>query len=368
MNKITRNKFFKSFIYNKDILNKEGSLPNIANEDVIEFKVGNKYFYKLIPTSNIRSVQELLCDGFLNNVPLNNSAVAYRLGISYLNLFEPHRNGYYFLRIDISSFFHSIQEKIIRECFSSYFSDDYIDDDEKQTLLDGFVALTTYEIPGISPNERFRNKVVLPIGFQTSPVISNIIFRKLDILIQKYCVSKNIMYTRYADDMLFSAKKITKYLHSESFINEIKYLLSIDGFKINKRKTVRSEHTISLNGYILNSDGTTDHVANVRISNKKTKLIEKLLYMHGKGEDSVTIMSKLFGLRMTPKYFMYRPPKRDYLEKYCKDQLFNKITGYRSYLISVIRFNDKYQCVDEKALSKYKRLIESLNNYILKSS
>ena len=48
-----------------------------------------------------------------------------------------------------------------------------------------------------------RGNNILPIGFPSSPVISNIIFRKIDILIQKYCENKKIIYTRYADDMLF---------------------------------------------------------------------------------------------------------------------------------------------------------------------
>jgi len=366
MKKINKLKFLKLFVQNKKLLDDSGCVLKLQADDVDEFKIGNKYFYKLSDNSCFKSAQSELCYNFLNSLPVNNSAVAYRSGLSYLNLFEPHRKGYFFMRLDVSSFFHSIQEELLRKCFSNYFKNEYIDEGEKQGLIDSFILLSTYRIPDTSPNERFRGKVVLPIGFQSSPVISNIVFRKIDILIQNFCSSKNIVYSRYADDMVFSSSSLSKFIHSESFYNEIKYLISIDGFKINKRKTIRSEHTISLNGYIINSKGVSSKSADIRISNKKTEIIRKLIHKLDKGVSDEEILTTLFDFKYTSKYFKYLPATPEYVEIYCMDQLNNKITGYRSFLISIIKFHDKYNCVDSLSILKYKKYIDILNAYIRK--
>jgi len=68
-------------------------------------------------------------------------------------------------------------------------------------------------------------------GFSTSPVISNIVTRNLDILLEEYCGSKNIIYTRYADDMSFSTKD------SKIDSKEIENIIESYGFEINKNKT-----------------------------------------------------------------------------------------------------------------------------------
>ena len=52
-----------------------------------------------------------------------------------------------------------------------------------------FMALT-HRVSKNSSNKELINKDLLPIGFSSSPVISNILFRKIDILIQKYCENK----------------------------------------------------------------------------------------------------------------------------------------------------------------------------------
>jgi len=48
---------------------------------------------------------------------------------------------------------------------------------------------------------------VLPQGASTSPVISNIILRKLDSRLSKMASSRGIQYSRYADDMTFSGER-----------------------------------------------------------------------------------------------------------------------------------------------------------------
>uniref|UniRef100_UPI003FA42189 reverse transcriptase domain-containing protein n=1 Tax=Enterocloster clostridioformis TaxID=1531 RepID=UPI003FA42189 len=44
----------------------------------------------------------------------------------------------------------------------------------------------------------------LPQGAVTSLYLANLICRKLDLRIAGYCNKRNIVYTRYADDLTFS--------------------------------------------------------------------------------------------------------------------------------------------------------------------
>ena len=66
-------------------------------------------------------------------------------------------------------------------------------------------------------------------GFHTSPILANIVFKKIDDKLSE--IEKNIDYSRYADDLYFSA--------DEPFdINkEIKFILSKYGFELNENKT-----------------------------------------------------------------------------------------------------------------------------------
>lgn len=68
-------------------------------------------------------------------------------------------------------------------------------------------------------------------GFSTSPVISNIVTKNLDIILEEYCKSNNITYTRYADDMSFSSTA------NQIKINDITKLIEDYGFEINSEKT-----------------------------------------------------------------------------------------------------------------------------------
>ncbi len=363
MKKIDKKQFINQILSGKE----DNPLPKkvlpIKNDSIKEFKVKRKFIYCVNGNENLVDIHNRLLNNFLNQIPLSKPAIAFRKNLSYLDLFEPHKNNYYFMRLDIKDFFHSITEELISDRFETYFENEFFDEVKTQRLLQSFINLVTYTIPTSSENEKHKGKKVLPIGFKTSPSISNIVFRKLDIIITKYCSDKNITYTRYADDMLFSSNSLSTYLHSDHFFNEIKYLLSMDGFKLNDNKTLKSTHSISLNGYLIESNKELGEPGNIRISNKKTIKIEKILYELKKGKSKQEVMTKFFGFTISPDNFKYFPPKQSFIERYCHDQLLNKLLGFRSYLISIIRFNEKFDCVNNQAIKKYTNIISELNEY-----
>ncbi|MDG9669208.1 reverse transcriptase domain-containing protein [Hahella sp. CR1] len=82
----------------------------------------------------------------------------------------------------------------------------------------------------------------LPQGAPTSPVISNMIARKLDRELSLLAKSNKAFYTRYADDITFSFTSLDKneiYLPSDPAqpSNALVDIVSQNGFSINNRKT-----------------------------------------------------------------------------------------------------------------------------------
>ena len=281
---------------------------------------------------------------------------------------EPHRNNYHFLRLDIKSFFHSIRRKLVKESLSSYISDedfykDSTDSSKNQKLIDAVLNIFMLNLQDKYKDIGLLNREILPIGFKSSPLISNLIFRKFDYIIQNECSKNSIVYTRYADDMIFSSSKKHKYLHSQRFIDEISYILNLGDFSLNRSKTVKDRNMISVNGYVI--ENKSDQEGYIRLSNKKTVIISKLLNKIEKGETPEQIMKKLFGLRRKDIPVRYSRGKSDFISQYYKSQLENVLAGYRAYLISIINFNLNYNCLEYRYTLKYQKLIDRLQKQLI---
>jgi len=352
---------FKQLVENN--LNSKSTVPSISSSDIKEFKIGKSYFYTIKNKKKFQikhnkktfCIYDILNAHFSKSIPLNNATTSFRKNFSYLNFFEPHKNNYHFIRLDIRSFFHSIDIEDIKKVFKPYFHDVYIDEKKTQHIVDAFINLVTYEIPKNSPNliKKKKGKRVLPMGFKTSPMISNVVFRQLDIQIQKLCSKRNIIYTRYADDMLFSSSKDFKFIHSESFINEIRVIIALLNFELNAHKTIKANHTLSLNGYTIEY-GKSE----LRLSNKKINIIKKMIYMINIKEASADIiLKKLFQYKIKWKV---KALDRETYEKYNIEQLLHKVLGYRSYLLSVVKFDKKYHCTQQDTIDKYLKIIDTL--------
>lgn len=73
----------------------------------------------------------------------------------------------------------------------------------------------------------------LPQGAPTSPMLSNLFFRRTDDILFNYCRKRNIQYTRYADDLVFSGDN----LKPQHLISYVKMLLSTRKLSLNEKKT-----------------------------------------------------------------------------------------------------------------------------------
>lgn len=83
----------------------------------------------------------------------------------------------------------------------------------------------------------------LPLGFITSPILSNIYLKEFDCILYGYLKNMNldhVVYTRYADDMIISFKSDSIIMLPEiesDIINMVKSILERYGLKSNDKKT-----------------------------------------------------------------------------------------------------------------------------------
>lgn len=119
-----------------------------------------------------------------------------------------HLGKKFILTVDIHDFFESINIEMLIEALCNK----------------GF----SYEISKSIANIVTVEKKLIQ-GFHTSPTLANIVFEKIDKELQE--VDKNIIYTRYADDLTFSSdNEIECY-------TTIKKIIENHGFRVNERKT-----------------------------------------------------------------------------------------------------------------------------------
>lgn len=331
----------------------------LTNDDVQlvrEMKIKKDFFYHLESeeTARYHKKIEILISKY---IPVSRSSYGFVKGKSYFDFLSPHLDSKHFSRLDIKKFFHSISADDISKKLKPYFVDK-LDKDSNVRLIDLILKKLTYEVPANSKNQYFIGKKILPIGFPCSPIISNLVLRPIDIQIEKICKEHNVIYTRYADDMLFSSKYKLSLFNGE-IKNSVNRIISHIGLTLNESKTVITSGHISLNGYVI--DGTTN---TLRVSNEKTMKLKKTIRLIIlKKERFSAIACKYYGLNV--KNLRYHNANTDkYFETYCKNIILNKLSGYRAYFIYILKFNSEHNVLDQKSIIKYNLIISDLDKIL----
>lgn len=91
----------------------------------------------------------------------------------------------------------------------------------------------------------------LPQGACTSPALSNLAARSLDARLSKLCAKLNWVYTRYADDLTFSAQAAEQ---SGYLLARVRHIAEDEGFAVNEKKTrvQRAGNRQTVTGIVVN--------------------------------------------------------------------------------------------------------------------
>ncbi|WP_420954495.1 reverse transcriptase family protein [Bacillus haynesii] len=334
------NIFDIDYFYNNVLKSNDLNDLTVSKEEAYkEFTISKNSKKRVIKTieknSKLYNLQMNLYKNFLNSIELPDCVFGFVKGRSYRDYLLPHKKNCseeerFYLRLDIKDFFDNITETLIQESLIEYIN--LNDLTKKEKILSDIVKITTYN-------------GTLPQGAITSPVLSNIVFRKADLRIRKYCQKMGYVYSRYADDLLFSSS--SEKLMKRNIIILLRSILSDLGFELNNKKILKYRNYISINGFVI-----SDHVS---ISRSKLADLNKFLFLfEKKNKDSAIncVLTRVnsMGSYRNRYYFTSKASMLDYL------------AGYRSFLISWLTHEEdswNNKCV--QLIKRIEKAIEKIN-------
>jgi RNA-directed DNA polymerase len=194
------------------------------------------------PSRRLKAIQRWLLSNVIETLPRHTAAAAYVKGRGVIDNAEKHASSRFLLRMDFKDFFPSITEKDL----NTYMT-------EHGALFPTFSAGEDL----LFQKFLFRQGK-LTIGAPTSPAISNVLCHELDSLLNTMCEAKNVIYTRYADDLFFSAITPNLLRDVEKETRDIVSKLRVpSNLKFNSLKTRHSSRKSArrVTGITLGSDG-----------------------------------------------------------------------------------------------------------------
>ena len=164
------------------------------------------------PNGRLKRVQREILQHLLSKEKISPYATAYRKGKKLADNASPHVGHLYLLKMDVSDFFGSITFRQVLSCaFPS----------TRYSAQCGVILASLCTKDGF-----------LPQGAPTSPALSNLVMKNFDEHMGAWCEERGIAYTRYCDDLTFSADYP---LVSLSY--KVSEMLSRWGFRVNEEKT-----------------------------------------------------------------------------------------------------------------------------------
>ncbi|MDE6627689.1 MAG: reverse transcriptase family protein [Lachnospiraceae bacterium] len=298
-----------------------------GDEVLIPKKRGVRTIYNIDKEHPLYKIQKSVVNNFLNNIRVSDAACGFVKKTSYYDFLEPHTDFYCknnYLRLDLKDFFGTITKSMVYDALEFYCQID--DKDEKERVLNYLSDILTY------------NDVVVQ-GCIPSPMISNIVFRKVDIRIQRYCNTCNAKYTRYADDLLFSGRD--ERILKNSFCKGISKIVQDNGFEINYDKKIKGKGYISLNGFVV-SDSIT-------LSRKKLEEINRIVFYLKGNKERLRKIKNGDVSELNEHIKNETGVENKFSGKY---QVTNYLNGYRAFLISIIKKTE-----NKKFMGKVKNII-----------
>lgn len=163
------------------------------------------------PYPSLAIIQKKIYSFLKANFINHDAAFAFIAGKNAILHAEKHVDSVELLTIDISNFFSTINKKQLYDCLLKLNID--------SSLCSYISSLCCLED-------------VLPQGAPSSPILSNIVFYKVDCRLNSLAKKLNIKYSRYADDLVFSGEKI-----SPKLIDYVTNILNNSGYEVNTKKT-----------------------------------------------------------------------------------------------------------------------------------
>lgn len=239
-------KTLRQLTYHRDVL----TTDNYHHYKIPKKKGGMRSI--AAPKPLLKEVQQRILREILAKVNCSESSHGFLIGKSIItSAFSHTLQPELLINIDIEDFFPTITFKRVLGMFKSFGYSGYIS--SLLAMLCTYCERIAIEIKGKIKYVKTTDRI-LPQGSPASPMITNIICRKLDRRLNGLANKFGYKYTRYADDMSFSIA------HSPDgnegkFYGLVVKILHDEGFKVNIMKTrfLRKNNRQAVTGIVLNN-------------------------------------------------------------------------------------------------------------------
>jgi RNA-directed DNA polymerase len=203
------------------------------------------------PMPKLKAAQTWILVNILEKIALHDAAHGFRRDRSIVSNAQPHVGQDVIINFDLKDFFPSISYRRVKGLFQS------LGYSEAAATIFGLLCteleVEAVELDGKTYYVALRSRH-LPQGSPASPAITNLLCRRLDRRLTEMAENLGFTYTRYADDLTFSAQgNSLRYIcnvlqRTEDFANH-------EGFTINKQKTriIRKSRQQEVTGVVVNS-------------------------------------------------------------------------------------------------------------------
>jgi RNA-directed DNA polymerase len=203
------------------------------------------------PMPNLKQAQHWILENILQKLQVHDAAHGFRIQRSIVTNATPHVGADVIINFDLKDFFPAISYKRVKGLFLSFGYSEAAA--TKFGLLCTAAEVEELELDGktyyVALGERH-----LPQGSPASPAITNLLCRRLDRKLTTMAESLGFTYTRYADDITFSASG-DSLRHICNLLKRTESIVTYEGFAINQDKTriLRKSRQQEVTGVVVNN-------------------------------------------------------------------------------------------------------------------
>ncbi len=217
------------------------------------------------PSREIKAIQRWLVRALISQLPVHQSATAYAKGMGIRCNAERHVESRYTVRLDFQAFFPS-------------FRGGHVEAYLRATTMPEGIVLTEQDLTFVRMIV-CRNDV-LTIGAPSSPGLTNAMMFSFDEALSDWCAQRNLIYTRYADDLFISASEAGRLADVEAEVERLAGSFVFGRLALNRDKTAhlsRKYHR-SITGLVITPTGS------ISIGRDSKVQIKSAVHAYSKGK------------------------------------------------------------------------------------
>ena len=325
MNKKSFSDIFQSYFHSKysfdDFLNtKLIENINFQSNKFTKFYIKDKVNQQLTPESKkLKDYHSFLNNILFKSMNVHQCVFSYKEDTNIYDAILLHKDNKNYLKTDLKNFFHNIDGDLIFKYLKNNIGN-YPVSKDIECYLSNIINLIIYEDS-------------LPVGFVTSPSLSNAVLFEFDNFIAHYCIENHIIYTRYSDDLIFSADNYEILKKLQETIQQTLKNLYNDKFELNVEKTqfLNKANKLQLLGLTITPNG---HITVDKYIKENTK---QLLYFYINNKDKFQkLLEEKYDNKLSKAY-----GNLNYINDVDKNFIIKLRKKYGNYIVDKFLHGDK---------------------------